>query len=66
MQKWRKHLQQVIKKGGKNEEKNMKKSIQKKGRKTERPPSQARAPPWCRGDIQINKIEYNLSEEKQK
>ena len=32
-------FQKVIKKGGNNEEKNMKKSIQKKGRKTERPPT---------------------------
>ena len=66
MQKWRKKLQKVIKKGGKNEEKTMKKSIQKKGRKTEGMPSQARVGPWCQGDIQINKIKYNLSEEKQK
>ena len=66
MQKWRKNLQKVIKKGGKNEEKNMNKSIQKKGRKTEGMPSQARVGPWCQGDIQINKIKYNLSEEKQK
>ena len=66
MQKWRKNLQKVIKKGGKNEEKNMKKSIQKKGRKTGWPPTPREVCLWARGDIQINKIEYNLSEEKQK
>ena len=66
MQKWRKHLPKVIKIWGKNDEKTFKKSIQKKGRKTERMPSQARVGPWCQGDIQINKIKYNLSEEKQK
>ncbi len=56
----------MIKKRSINEEKTFKKSIQKKGRKTEGMPSQARVGPWCQGDIQINKIKYNLSEEKQK
>ena len=66
MQQLGKQLQNVIKKWGKHDEKTFKKSIQKKGRKTEGMPSQARVGPWCQGDIQFNKIENYLSEEKQK
>ena len=65
----RNKLQKVIKKGGGNEENNYNKSMRKKCRKTEVPPTHGAgggSVPEVPGGIQVNTIENDLSEEKQK